>query len=100
MARPENQDKPPGSGNLSHPWPHGFPPRGLNRGDAERYIGVSERKFDALVAAGRMPRPVRIDGRLVWDVRELDRAFDDLKPTDDDADRAYLDKLLGMEKDK
>jgi hypothetical protein len=25
---------------------------------------------------GRMPEPIRIDGRKVWDRRALDRAFD------------------------
>jgi exosome complex RNA-binding protein Rrp42 (RNase PH superfamily) len=42
------------------------------------YIGVSAGKFDEMVADGRMPRPVRIDGRKVWDIRSLDLAFDEL----------------------
>lgn len=53
-------------------------PRGLGRDDAAAYIGISPRKFDELVADGRMPRPRRIDGRLVWDRRGLDAAFDEL----------------------
>jgi hypothetical protein len=36
------------------------------------YIGVSAANFDQLVADGRMPAARRIDGRKVWDVRELD----------------------------
>jgi hypothetical protein len=40
------------------------------------YIGISATKFDELVADGRMPAPVKIDGRKVWDVRALDLAFD------------------------
>jgi hypothetical protein len=42
------------------------------------YIGISAGKFDELVADGRMPAPVKIDARKVWDVRALDLAFDAL----------------------
>ena len=31
-----------------------------------------------LVGDGRMPAPRRIDGRVVWNLRDLDAAFDDL----------------------
>ena len=54
------------------------PRRGLSRDEAAMYIGVSAGKFDELVADGRMPAPVRIDGRKVWDIRSLDLAFDAL----------------------
>lgn len=54
------------------------PRRGLNRVEAAAYIGVGTTKFDALVAEGRMPKPKRIDGRRVWDIRALDSAFDEL----------------------
>jgi len=46
------------------------------------YLGVSASKFDELVRDGRMPAPRRIDARKVWDVLELDEAFDAL-PRDD-----------------
>jgi hypothetical protein len=42
------------------------------------YIGVSAAKFEELVVDGRMPAPVRIDGRKVWDIRSIDLAFDSL----------------------
>ena len=42
------------------------------------YIGVSAGKFDEMVADGRMPAPVQIDARKVWDVRSIDMAFDAL----------------------
>ena len=42
------------------------------------YIGVSASKFDEMVEDGRMPSPVRIDNRKVWDIRSLDLAFDAL----------------------
>jgi hypothetical protein len=54
------------------------PRRGLSRVEAAIYIGISPSKFDELVAAGRMPKPVRIDRRTLWDIRHLDLAFDAL----------------------
>jgi hypothetical protein len=54
------------------------PRRGLSRDESAMYIGISAGKFDELVADGRMPTPVKIDSRKVWDVRALDLAFDAL----------------------
>jgi predicted DNA-binding transcriptional regulator AlpA len=59
------------------------PRRGLSRVEAAIYIGISPSKFDGLVADRRMPRPVKIDGRKVWDIRDLDLAFDALPKEDD-----------------
>src|SRR5262245_11432411 len=59
------------------------PRRGLSRIDAAIYVGISPSKFDQMVADGRMPGARRIDGRKVWDVRELDLCFDDLPRADD-----------------
>jgi len=42
------------------------------------YLGVSAHKFDQMVIDGRMPGPKRIDARKIWDVHELDLAFDAL----------------------
>jgi hypothetical protein len=42
------------------------------------YVGVSPGKFDEMARDGRMPRPKQIDGRKVWDLHQLDLAFDDL----------------------
>lgn len=56
----------------------GYAPRGLSRDEAARYVGVGSTKFDELVAARRMPRPKRIDGRTVWDRIALDAAFSEL----------------------
>ena len=61
--------------------PLSLTPGGLSRGQAAEYIGVGVTKFDEMVDDGRMPRPKRIDGRLVWDRVKLDAAFDEL---DDD----------------
>ncbi|MGE0829332.1 MAG: helix-turn-helix transcriptional regulator [Hyphomonadaceae bacterium] len=56
------------------PWP----PRGLNREQAAAYVGVSATTLDKLIEAGKMPRPVKIGGRRVFDRTELDSAFDAL----------------------
>jgi len=55
-----------------------YPPRGLSHEDAARYIGVGTTKFDEMVADGRMPKPKRVDGRVIWDRLQLDAAFSDL----------------------
>lgn len=54
------------------------PRRGLRREEAAAYLGFSARKFDELVSDGRMPKPKRIDGVVVWDMLRLDSAFDAL----------------------
>ncbi len=54
------------------------PRRGLRRHEAALYIGVGATKFDEMVADGRMPKPKRVDGRVIWDRLALDLAFDDL----------------------
>lgn len=68
-----------------------YPPRGLGRDDAARYIGVGVTKFDEMVSDGRMPRPRVIDRRRVWDRLALDAAFSDLPG---DAENA-IDALIG-----
>lgn len=62
--------------------------RGLSRVEAAEYVGISPSKFDQLVADGRMPRPVRIDGRRIWDARRVDAAFDALAAVEDDVGAA------------
>src|SRR5262249_20797191 len=74
--------------DMQHNKPAG-PRRGLNREEAAAYIGIGATKFDELVAKGRMPQPRRIDARKVWDVREIDLAFDDLPL--DGADNSWED---------
>lgn len=64
------------------PLSHSLQRRGLSRLDAAAYVGISPCKFDQMVTDGRMPGARRIDGRKVWDVRELDLSFEDL-PRDD-----------------
>lgn len=69
-------------------------PRGLNRARAAAYIGVSPSLFDKLVLDGRMPKPKRINSRIVWDRQQLDEAFEvlpdgnDNNPWDEEEDAA------------
>jgi len=60
------------------------PRRGLSRIEAAIYIGIGVTMFDAMVADGRMPPPKRVGARKLWDVLQLDVAFDAL-PADTDA---------------
>ena len=76
--------------NENRPW---MPvPRGFSREQAATYVGISTGLFDTLVGDGRMPPPVRINTRSIWDRFELDAAFDALprktqsNPWDDQPD--------------
>ena len=55
--------------------PLSLAPRGLSRVQAAEYIGVGVTKFDEMVDDCRMPKPKRIDGRVIWDRIKLDAAF-------------------------
>ena len=52
------------------------PRRGLSRAEAAIYLGCSPSKFDDLRKDGRVGPARLIDGRKVWDVRELDLVFE------------------------
>ena len=41
---------------MAKPLPNA-PKRGLNKAEAANYIGVSVRKFDAMMKVGTMPKP-------------------------------------------
>jgi hypothetical protein len=62
--------------------PASLAPRGLDRRQAAAYIGVSPSMFDQTVKDGHMPPTKRPGSRTIWDIRQLDRAFDGL-PSDD-----------------
>jgi hypothetical protein len=67
-----------------------FAPRGLSADEAARYIGVGRTKFEELFARRKMPRPKRIDGRVIYDRFEVGACFSDL----DAAPSNRLDDLL------
>jgi predicted DNA-binding transcriptional regulator AlpA len=58
--------------------PPNLAPRLVRREAAACYMGISPAKFSELVSAGRLPKPKRLDGCVLWDVRELDGAIDAL----------------------
>lgn len=60
------------------PDPIAYPPRGLSRDEAARYIGVGTTKLEQMVLDGRMPKPKRVDGRVIFDRLQLDAAFTEL----------------------
>jgi hypothetical protein len=60
------------------------PRRGLSRVEAALYLGISPSKFDDLRKDGRVGPARVIDGRKVWDVIELDLAFEALPLESDD----------------
>jgi excisionase family DNA binding protein len=70
-----------------------YPPRGLCREEAARYIGVGTTTFDRLVAEGRMPRPVRVGKRTIWDRLKLEAAFADL---DEEGSENQIDRELRL----
>lgn len=59
---------------------------GLPAPEAAAAIGISATKFRALVEAKRMPKPRRLDGKLLWDVDELRDAFKALPHDGGDAE--------------
>jgi predicted DNA-binding transcriptional regulator AlpA len=54
------------------------PRRGLDRDEAAIYVGVTLSTFNQMVTDGRLPKPVDLDGELVWDLVQLARAMDRL----------------------
>ncbi|TAJ82895.1 hypothetical protein [Reyranella sp.] len=57
---------------------YSYPPRGMSREAAARYIGVGTSTLDALVEDGRMPKPLRVGKRVIWDRLKIEAAFSDL----------------------
>jgi len=66
--------------------PANLQPRGLSRTEAAAYVGIGASLFDELVGDGRMPPAKQINGRRVWDRRQIDIAFDALPQDGSTAD--------------
>lgn len=75
-----------------------YPPRGLSREEAARYIGVGSTLVDEMVADGRMPKPKRINSRAVWDRVALDIAFTSLPDKDSGLQELLERSKRGVEK--
>ena len=54
-------------------------PRGFSRVEAAAYIGLGVTFFDAKVADGSLPQPIKIGRRKLWDRLQLDAVFDRFK---------------------
>lgn len=67
-----------------------LPRRGLSRIEAAIYIGIGVTMFDAMVKNGKMPKPKRVGARHLWDVLQLDMAFDAL-PADNEGGNSWDD---------
>lgn len=48
----------------------------LSRPEAAAYAGVAATFFDRMIREGLLPGPVRVYGRVLWDVRAMDAAID------------------------
>jgi len=55
-----------------------LPRRGFTRVEAAEIIGIGTDLFDRAVASGALPQPRVIGTRCLWDIVELNRAFDEL----------------------
>jgi predicted DNA-binding transcriptional regulator AlpA len=78
----EKRSIPKGSSRL-----HGILlPRCLSRCEVAYYSGISPTLFDEMVKDGRMPKPIRINSRTVWDRHAIDAAIDALACTEVDDD--------------
>jgi hypothetical protein len=59
-----------------------LPRRGLSREESAMYLGISGGTFDQMRAEGLIEPPKVIGARRLWDIRDLDIAFDALPRED------------------
>lgn len=55
---------------------YSYPPRGLCRKAAARYLSIPIELFDDLMQRGQLPGPRLLSGTAVWDRHHLDAAFE------------------------
>ena len=70
-----------------------YPPRLMSLERAANYVGFGPTKFKELIADGKMPQAIDIDGSPRWDRFELDAAVDDLKDRRRDPIKRSQDRL-------
>lgn len=63
--------------------------RGLSEGEAAVYVGISPTYFRDLVGREVMPKPRLIGRRRVWDIIELNAAFDELPRDGHEAEQTF-----------
>jgi hypothetical protein len=59
-----------------------LPRRGLSREEAAMYLGIGVSTFDEMRATGKIESPRLIKSRKLWDIRDLDLAFEALPRED------------------
>lgn len=59
-----------------------MPRRGLSRDEAAMYLGIGVGLFDNMREAGKIAPPRVIGARKLWDIRDLDMAFEALPRED------------------
>jgi len=105
MARTNGTSEPAGAdsarpGSVSgpraerNPLPAGVMPRGLSRVQSAAYVGVSPTLFDRAVADGKVHKPFRLYGRVLWDQRQLDADIDAMAGTEISADDPWAKMAL------
>jgi predicted DNA-binding transcriptional regulator AlpA len=73
-----------------------YPPRAFRADRACAYLGMGKSKFLDLVAKGRLPKPVRIDGMTTWDRLELDAAYDAMKQDEAEIQSNPIEEHYGI----
>jgi predicted DNA-binding transcriptional regulator AlpA len=69
----------------------------MSRDEAARYIGVGTTLFDRLVAERRMPKPMRVAKRVIWDRLKLDAAFSELG---EESSENQIDRALRLARER
>jgi hypothetical protein len=72
-----------------------LPRRGLSREESAMYLGISGGTFDNMRASGLIEPPRLSGGRKLWDIRDLDMAFDALPREDGAATLPRKGKAVG-----
>lgn len=65
-----------------------YPMRLLRRPHVAEYCGVGTSTLDKWIDLGRIPQGIRVDGVVVWDIRQVDAAIDRLIGVDAGANLA------------
>jgi hypothetical protein len=68
-----------------------LPRRGLSREESAMYLGISSGTFNQMRADGLIEPPRVLGGRKLWDIRDLDIAFDALPRESAAADHSWDD---------
>jgi predicted DNA-binding transcriptional regulator AlpA len=68
-----------------NPQPTTAEERLIGAGEFARRLGISRRTLATRLAAGQLPKPIRVNGRLLWSSQAVDAYICRLLQPDDDA---------------